>query len=274
MKGKNIFTKSEIAELRSLIQKRIRANRSEQKSIRNKMRTIGFYGKDDFNVIDMQPIDFENLILSGRIKILNGSITKETKFKSEDIIPFKKIKTISEKNSSEIDLKKFIRFNPLLDSDKIIPNAPGNYIICLNTNSYLPEIGLTCETNTFNKLVVIYTGIASRSLRTRDFRQHFCGNNAGRSTLRKSIGAMFKYKQVPRDKDPNNGKTKFSESDEVKLSEWMKKNLTLFYQQNDCPDSYEEFLIAKLNPPLNLDKNKTTVNQTFRKELSRLRNIK
>ena len=162
----------------------------------------------------------------------------------------------------------------MLDSDKIIPNAPGNYIICLNANSYLPEIGLTCETNIFNKLVVIYTGIASRSLRTRDYRQHFCGNNAGRSTLRKSIGAMLKYKQIPRDKDPNTGKTKFSESDEIKLSEWMKKNLILFYHQNDCPDSYEEFLIAKLNPPLNLDKNKSIVNQTFRKELSRLRNIK
>ena len=106
MKGKNIFTKSEITELRSLIQKRIRADRSQQKSIRNKMRTIGFYGKDDFNIIDMQPIGFENLILSGRIKILNGSNDKKTKVKSEDIIPLKKIKTISEKNSSEIDLNK------------------------------------------------------------------------------------------------------------------------------------------------------------------------
>jgi hypothetical protein len=34
------------------------------------MRKIVFYGSDDFGIIDLQPDDFENLIKSGRIKII------------------------------------------------------------------------------------------------------------------------------------------------------------------------------------------------------------
>lgn len=63
MKEKDTFTESEISELRNLIRERIKADRSRQKEIRAKMRRIGFYGSDDFGIDDLQPADFERLLL-------------------------------------------------------------------------------------------------------------------------------------------------------------------------------------------------------------------
>jgi hypothetical protein len=274
MKGKNTFSISEISELRELINNRIKADRNQQKSIRYKMRNIGFYGKDDFDITDLQPEDFEVLITTGRIKIINEAILQDLNSEINSQSLQNDNTCLPETDAKEINLNNFLEFNPLSDNEDKIPNAPGNYIVCLSPNSKLPDVGIQFKSLKMNNLEVIYTGIASHSLRTRDYQQHFNGNNAGRSTLRKSIGSMFKYKQIPRDKDPNTGKTKFSENDELILSEWMKKNLILFFYKTDNPESYENDLIDKLNPPLNLDKNKNIVNRPFRKELSRLRNIK
>ena len=67
MKGTNVFTKSEINELRELIRQRVKADRSTQKSIRNKMRAIGFYGHDDFDIVDSTVENFDKLIADERI---------------------------------------------------------------------------------------------------------------------------------------------------------------------------------------------------------------
>lgn len=55
MKGKNKFTKAES---------------SKQKSIRAKMRKLGFYGGDDFGIKDLTIEKFEELIKKGDIVIL------------------------------------------------------------------------------------------------------------------------------------------------------------------------------------------------------------
>ena len=68
MKGTNVFTKSEINELRELIRQRVKADSSKQKRIRDKMRAIGFYGRDDFGIVDMTESDLDMLLESGRIK--------------------------------------------------------------------------------------------------------------------------------------------------------------------------------------------------------------
>lgn len=274
MKGKNTFTKEEARQLLSLIQMRIHADRSEQKKIRNKMRNIGFYGGDDFGISDLQPEDFEQLIASGRIEICDSSIKLDSGITKEPIKLTSIQNTPLVNSPVKYDLSKFQKFLPLTDSENNIPNLPGNYIVCLKNGSKLPDIGVECITQKLNDLEVIYTGIASQSLKTRDYEQHFCGNNAGRSTLRKSIGAMFGYRQIPRDKDPNTGKTKFSDEDEQKLSKWMRENLILYFFPNNNPEELEDGLILKLNPPLNLNKNKNFINLEYRQELSRLRNIK
>lgn len=70
MKGKSIFTRREADEIRALIRERNNADASKQKGIRAKMRKLGFYGKDDWGIVDCKPDDFEKLIRSGLIKIL------------------------------------------------------------------------------------------------------------------------------------------------------------------------------------------------------------
>ena len=69
MKGKNIYTQQEIEQLRGLIRKRNSASAVEQKSIRQKMRKMGFWGRDDWGIIDYFETELDELIKSGRIKV-------------------------------------------------------------------------------------------------------------------------------------------------------------------------------------------------------------
>lgn len=268
MKGKDAFTQTEISELRNLINERIKVDRSRQKGIRAKMRKIGFYGSDDFGITDMQPSDFERLINSGRIKVIGQKTVQNTE------IPKQKIEKSVVPNSTIKSSKEFALFDPEKHDSERISDNPGNYIVCLKKDSKLPDIGVSCTMKTYHELNVIYTGIAGKSLRKRDYRQHFTGNNAGSSTLRKSLGSMFGYAKIARDKDPSNGKTKFKETDEIKLSEWMQSNLVLYFKSNLYPDELENKLISELNPPLNLNKNSNIINHKFRERLSELRSKK
>jgi hypothetical protein len=267
VKGKKQFSQSEITELKSLIKERIKADRSRQKGIRARMRKIGFYGSD-FGINDLQPSDFDNLIRSGSIKVFGQGVSQSKVAVSE------KPKPIAKQKKSQSDKGDFQLFDPIKNSADQIPDTPGNYIICLRKGSKLPDVGIEFETKPYKGLKVIYTGIAGKSLRKRDYRQHFTGNNAGSSTLRKSIGSLFGYPKIARDKNADNGKTKFNLSDEMKLSEWMIKNLLLYFKTNSNPDEFENVLISTLNPPLNLSKNKNLENIEFRKRLSELRKNK
>ena len=71
MKGKNVFTKQEEMALRQLIrQLENYISQDEKKRIRSKMRKIGFYGRDDWNVIGMTEAIFDDLIRVGKISIV------------------------------------------------------------------------------------------------------------------------------------------------------------------------------------------------------------
>ena len=72
MKGKNEFTQIEINEIVDLIRQRCSAVSGEQKNIRNKMRSLGFYGRDDFGIFDMTEEKFYRLIESKKIIIKDG----------------------------------------------------------------------------------------------------------------------------------------------------------------------------------------------------------
>jgi len=267
VKGKNQFSTIEITELKNLIKERIKADSSRQKGIRARMRKIGFYGSD-FGIIDLQPSDFDNLIKTGRIKVLGQKIsyTKET-------VTAKPKPNLKTKKTQSLD-GKFRLFDPTKNTSEQIPDNPGNYIVCLRKGSKLPDVGIEFEMKPYQGFKVIYTGIAGTSLRKRDYRQHFTGNNAGSSTLRKSLGSLFGYPKIARDKNASNGKTKFNISDEIKLSEWMMKNLLLYFKTNSNPDELENELITTLNPPLNLSKNMSLRNKEFRNKLSELRKKK
>ena len=70
MKGKNEFTQNEINEIVALIRKRCSTStpQKKQKQIRDKMRRIGFYGRDDFGISDMTEEKFYGLIESKKIR--------------------------------------------------------------------------------------------------------------------------------------------------------------------------------------------------------------
>lgn len=67
MKGRNTFTRKEIAKLKELITLRTQSNTVEQKQFREEMRKLGFYGRDDWEITDLQVTDLEQLIESGKI---------------------------------------------------------------------------------------------------------------------------------------------------------------------------------------------------------------
>lgn len=66
--------------------------------------------------------------------------------------------------------------------------------------------------------------------------------------------------------------SQIKKSNEPELSEWMNLNLVMYFLPNSDFNDMENQLINRLNPPLNLSKNKNLINTSFRKNLSKLRN--
>ncbi len=279
MKGNKVFTTLQINAIKRLTDKKIGKPKSEQTSIRNELRDIyKFYFSDFSNKKGYTVDDIDELISSGQIKISDGNYkpttnTTTTKLIDKPTQVEKKLPIMQNSKglNSNLDDFKINRFDPTKDSETIIANSSGNYILCLKKNSELPNVSIKPILTNFEGLQVIYTGIASKSLRTRDFRQHFKGNNAGSSTLRKSLGVLFNYQLIPRDKDPTTGKTKFAISDEIKLSKWMCDNLIMYFLPTSDFNSIEIELINHFNPPLNLKDNRNIINFDFRRLLSSLR---
>lgn len=173
-----------------------------------------------------------------------------------------------------MDTKAFQLFDCLKMDSKVLPNVAGNYIFLLREGCLLPQIEIEpviTKVEIAGKLYqAIYTGIASNNLRQRDYRQHFIGNDASKSTLRKSLGCLFGYDFIPRNAGDTKHK-KFKTQDEAALSEWMKNNLLLAYIEIADPDALEDKLISELNPPLNLRQNNNVTNAEYRELLSKLR---
>ena len=259
-----------------MIKEKQTADKTEQKSIRNRIRKIGFYFSDFSNQKKGYDIsDLEQLVNTGEIKIIgivNNIEQPKIATKQKENPKQTKVRTFNKSYLTKalIDFAKN-KFEPNKDLENIIPDTCGNYIICLKKQSKLPKSEYKVELQTFDGLNVVYTGIAGTSLKKRDYRQHFKGNS-GSSTLRKSLGVLFGYKLIPRDKSPESRKTKFDLNDESKLSEWMNLNLIMYFLPNSDFEDLENKLIDKLNPPLNLSKNKNLINESFRKNLSKLRN--
>jgi hypothetical protein len=239
-----------------------------------------WYQKKDGSRIDSSQIrlraknytdDFE--VKDGLIYTKGGSY--KTISKPSEATPITKTESTSKKIMPTLDdvslESKYSVFDPAKTSNNSIPSKPGVYVICLKPDCTLPDVGIPFTTNVINGNEVIYIGIAAKDLYQRLINQHFFGNNAGRSTFRKSTGSMLGYSKVPRDKNPKTRKTKFSEADEMRLTNWMQQSLIVYYQLHQNPDSIETVLINEFNPPLNLLKNHNTINKQFRAHLSTLR---
>ena len=81
IKGKKVFTKTEIEQLLQLIKERRQAPSDKQKSIRNKMRKLGFYGRDDWGITDCT--ETESLFIHQTSYFNGEKIAISTKMKKE-----------------------------------------------------------------------------------------------------------------------------------------------------------------------------------------------
>ncbi|MBR4995433.1 MAG: hypothetical protein IKY82_05170 [Alistipes sp.] len=167
---------------------------------------------------------------------------------------------------------RFIKFDPIIDSFNSISGQNGIYIVVLREGCNLPKTMYQPIFQLYENLRVIYVGQTKDGLYSRIGKKHFNGTG-GSSTLRKSIGCLLGFPLIPRSKsNPNDGKTTFEKSDESKLSEWMKRNLIVYYiPMLSNIDEEEAKLICSYSPPLNLKSVPFDENQSFRAELSLLR---
>ena len=114
---------------------------------------------------------------------------------------------------------------------------------------------------------LIYIGKTEKSQRSRDANTHFSSGKTGSSTLRRSIGALFREQMklipIPRSEiDIIKGRKslfKFDPDSEEKITDWMRSELSLsFYEYPRKKHEIkllETQLIHRLTPMLNLSKN-------------------
>ena len=155
------------------------------------------------------------------------------------------------------------------------PENPGIYCFFINNES---------ELDGFGKSKILYIGIAKYSIADRDFNQHFNDKNTGRSTLRRSLGAILKNEldltAIPRG-GINDSKRfinyKF-ENNENRLTDWMINNLKIGYYIPSSELTYKELrdlekdITIELRPVLDLD-NRTRKYNVYAKKLNALREI-
>ena len=171
----------------------------------------------------------------------------------------------------ELDLSNPELFDPLNNEIAHLPAAKGLYMIVARNTNCLQTMFLDAEIPVFNGYPVLYIGVSERQgLRDRDYKNHFKGT-ARQSTLRKSLGSIYEWRDMR--VYYHNGKYKFNDSCEEKLSSWMKKNLMILYWLVDENiGELENTLINDMSPPLNIAKNKSPINKEFREKLKNLRN--
>ncbi|MBQ3233014.1 MAG: hypothetical protein IJA96_00225 [Alistipes sp.] len=227
--------------------------------------------------------------------IINGKISNNTAnnaIQSSDIdsprYDFNKVQTKSRKQADQNTISKhnsmvniedkvlqFIKIDPKHQDLNSISHQNGIYIFTLSEGCDIPDTQNKPEYELYEGQRVLYIGQTKSGLNSRINKTHFNGR-AGSSTLRKSLGCLLGYKLIPRSKkNPNDGKTTFEKCDEIKLSQWMRDNLIVYYAiVLDDIDSAENKLINSYSPPLNLSKVPMDRNQGFRSELSSLRSMK
>ncbi|MEX2374866.1 MAG: GIY-YIG nuclease family protein [Dehalococcoidia bacterium] len=138
-----------------------------------------------------------------------------------------------------------------LDDDGI-PADPGVYVVYCDVSighlSWTPDQG------------PIYIGRAEDSIRKRIATEHL--SDTGRSTLRRSYGALLKNElsllarprrgggAPPRDEAFTH--YIFEPDGELRLTDWMRSHLTVAPAPTPTPKPVQEELISRYGPPLNL----------------------
>ncbi len=152
----------------------------------------------------------------------------------------------------------FVTTSKRFDMHTEYPSTPGMYAIFVQGGGSLGSYGSPGQ--------IIYIGIAKDSLRKRDFDDHFTTGKTGRSTLRRSLGAVLKgelgLRAIPRGGPGDSNRFdcyRFTADGEQALTNWMINNLQIGYWVPPKAMPYaklrltEKQITIELHPTLDLD---------------------
>lgn len=252
MKGKTEFTESEANQIRKLISQKLMASKNEQKSIRNKIRSFDFYFSDFSSKKGYTVQDFENLISSGEIKIVNQEKTEKKLIiqqKKKDFQSSINEKSIFENNDIEKELIVNGKFDSIEDLNKSILDSTGFYCIRLKVNSELPKRYQSILDK--RKYKFLYIGKAEGQTLRERLAQELELKSPG--TFFRSIGCVLNFFPI---KGHLKGKSnqnnfKFSSEDKSEIIEWLKNNVELSIAKYTGNFNVESELIRKYCPLLN-----------------------
>lgn len=138
MKGKSIFTKAEADQIIALIEQKLVSESSKQKGIRDKIRKLGFYAKDDFGLGGGYTVaDFRRVVrIVGTLSPVNKPEIKKTR-SSANLANTPKSSTTSlnfdNEITDELRLNGFKGFKTIAEIVKNnyadIPKVKGIYIL-------------------------------------------------------------------------------------------------------------------------------------------------
>ena len=241
MKGKKEFTKAEIEQLLQLIKERKQTLSSKQKSIRDKMRKLGFYGRDDWGITDCTESDLMQLINNRKITVKDDnidepnrssfiSIMKNSCIDKNGKIAKSQLNYITPRFKTIDDLKTagfegFVPVAQLKNDNSVIPQEAGVYMVVYTSKSspeFLmqgtggffkgkdPNVPIAeLKTNWIENTCVIYIGQTKTTIRKRvkDYLKFGCGQKVGHKggryiwQIKESDQLLFCWKPTP-DEEP------------------------------------------------------------------------
>ncbi len=252
MKGKREFTDYEANQIRKLIRQKLMASKNEQKTIRNRIRSFGFYYSDFSSKKGYTVQDFDNLIITGEIKIV-GKGNKENKQIKEDLKKNSQDSTVEKPFVENKDIEHELivngKFCSIENLDEDILDSTGFYCIRFKENSRLPDRYQRILDQ--RKYKFIYIGKAEGQTLRERLEQELELKRPG--TFFRSIGCVLKYFPI---KGHLKGKSnqnnfKFSTDDKLEIIEWLKNNIELSIAKYEGDFNIESDLIEKYCPLLN-----------------------
>jgi hypothetical protein len=246
MKGRSLFSVNEAEQIRSLIKQKLVASTTEQKTIRAKIRKIGFHFSDFSNKKGYNVQDFDDLASSGHITIEGKKanlLTRQTQTK---------IKTNQIKRQAKHEfLDPFEKggFKRTHELDANILNCTGLYCLQLLPNSQLPE-RYQKKLNERNTKIIYIGKAEDQTLRDR-LSQELEHTSPG--TFFRSIGAVLKFLPIKGHLKGKSNQTnyKFTPEDTRKIILWLRQNIEICIVELSGTFEIENDLIRKYTPILN-----------------------
>lgn len=267
--GRSTFSRSEVDQIRRLVREKQTADRDRQKSIRGRLRAMGFRISDFADYPGFVESDLDDLITRGTIVVVDAPAgdsapvprrrpSRQAVVRRRESAPTSDARRDELAHFATDAVSALARRAPLDQAARSVPPQPGLYAIYGDAMAWR-ELTLGDPPDKRP----LYVGKAEDSLVSRDLATHFGIGRTGSSTVRRSFAALL-CEPLQLDARPRNPKRpeRFAnyglapEQDEV-LTAWMRKKLELavWPKPATCELSLAEIeveVLARLLPPLNL----------------------